>query len=142
MNDNSSAKTENWLQGLLKAKAKWNFTTCAFANDALEKLWDPDYVAPLRMVRASEWNVGMTVEFVKDIHNIDRKLQGRILEAIRTVMLEPMTCKGDTIKPLTADLKNLWRYRIGDYRLIYRPDVEEKNIVLVSFLSRGDSYSS
>jgi len=42
----------------------------------------------------------MTHEFTKDISNIDRKLQGRVLEAIRQMVHK----------------------RLGDYKLIYLPD--------------------
>ena len=31
-----------------------------------------------------------------------------------------MELKGDTNKPLSGSLTGLWRYRIGDYRLIFR----------------------
>ena len=64
----------------------------------------------------------MTHEFTKDISNIDRKLQGRVLEAIRQIVHKPTVPLGDTIKPMTYNSKGLWRYRLGDYKLIYLPD--------------------
>ena len=82
----------------------------------------------------------MSNEFVKGIRNIDRKLQGRILEALSVIGSEPVTLRGDTIKPLTAEFKGLWRYRIGDFRLVYRPQIESKHIILLAFASRGSVY--
>ena len=88
-----------------------------------------------------DWYVGMSNEFIKAIEGIDRKLQGRILEAISLISREPTTSKGDTVKPLTSDLKGLWRYRIGDFRLVYYPDIANKRVVLVTFASRGSAYA-
>jgi hypothetical protein len=48
---------------------------------------------------------------------IDRKLQGRILEALVEITKNPTEVRGDTVKPLTGDLKGFWRYRVGDYRI-------------------------
>jgi len=86
------------------------------------------------------WYIGMSNEFIRAIQGIDRKLQGRILEAISHISSEPTTPKGDTVKPLTSDLKGLWRYRIGDFRLVYYPDSDGRRVVLVRFSSRSGVY--
>ena len=88
----------------------------------------------------NEWLVALSKKFLKEISSIDRKLQGRILEAIAAIVKSPQTLAGDTIKPLSADLKGMWRYRIGDYRLIYRPDDSSKTVHFVDFASRGSVY--
>ena len=67
------------------------------------------------------WSIRLSPEFTKSISKIDKKLKGRVLEAITKVVESPTTISGNTIKPLTNDLKGFWRYRIGDYRLIYSP---------------------
>ena len=77
---------------------------------------------------------------MSSIKKMDKKLQGRILEAITKITLSPTTSSGDTIKPLTADLEGYWRYRIGDYRLIYKPVEKLREILLISFGSRGSAY--
>ena len=52
----------------------------------------------------------------------------------------PMSIVGDTIKPLTSNLSGYWRYRIGDYRLIYKPIEETYEILLITFAARGSVY--
>jgi mRNA-degrading endonuclease RelE of RelBE toxin-antitoxin system len=89
---------------------------------------------------APEWFLGMTHEFTKSINKIDRKLQGRVLQAISHIAHEPTVTLGDTVKRLAFDSKGLWRYRLGDFRLIYHADQKNKHITLVSFASRGDVY--
>lgn len=91
--------------------------------------------------REREWDLGLSSEFRKAVRSIDRKLQGRVLQALDYITSKPTVARGDTVKPLGGDLKGLWRYRIGDYRLVYRPDVENRRVVLVSFVSRGGAYA-
>lgn len=125
------------------------FGHLAMASDKLKELWQFD-ISGLLTVREKavrylpgepDWYLGMSDEFIKAIRGIDRKLQGRILEAISYISRRPTSPKGDTVKPLTADSKGLWRYRIGDYRLVYHPDNERKQVVLVAFASRGGVYA-
>ena len=88
-----------------------------------------------------EWYIGMTDEFSKNIRNIDRKIQGRILEAINDIIKDPTSLRGDTVKPLTGNLNGFWRYRIGDFRLVYQPNKQSRLILLHTFASRGDIYN-
>ena len=74
------------------------------------------------------------------INKIDRKLQSRIWDALVVLKDNPTTKLGNTVKPLVSNLKGLWRYRIGDYRLIYKPVEKFREILLISFSSRGSVY--
>ena len=44
------------------------------------------------------------------------------------------------IRPLKGPLKGLWRYRVGDLRIIYEVDKERRTIRVVLIKSRGDVY--
>jgi mRNA-degrading endonuclease RelE of RelBE toxin-antitoxin system len=90
----------------------------------------------------STWFFGLTDDFRKQIDNIDRKIQGRILLAISDIVLAPVEPHGDTRKPLTREerFRGCWRHRIGDYRLVYFPDVTEKRVLFLSFDERGGAY--
>jgi len=90
--------------------------------------------------RPPPWYVGMSADFAKQISSIDRKLQGRILEALTNLTSNPVEARGDTVKPLTGDFRGCWRYRIGDYRLIYSPDKSTGDITLLAFAARGAAY--
>jgi mRNA-degrading endonuclease RelE of RelBE toxin-antitoxin system len=90
--------------------------------------------------RPPPWYIGMTKSFSSAISKIDRKLQGRILEAITELAQDPMQLRGDTIKPLTGNFKNRWRYRIGDFRLVYEPDKGSGDVTLLAFAARGGAY--
>ncbi len=86
------------------------------------------------------WPVGISDEFIKTTQRLDKKLQGRIFEAIIEISKSPTTIKGNTVMPLRFNSEGLWRYRIGGYRLIYYPDKDNKRIVLVTFGGRGSVY--
>ena len=91
-------------------------------------------------LRDPDWFVGFSTEFVKSISGIDKNKRARLLEAIGRIAAAPTTPHGDTVKPLTGDLVGLWRYRVGDDRLVYRPYSGSKKIVLLSFGARGGVY--
>ncbi len=87
-----------------------------------------------------EWLVALTKEFMKSIAQIDRKLQGRILEALGDIAHDPVTVKGDTMKPLSHEFAGLWRYRLGDFRLIYQPLPTKRHVLLLALAPRGAAY--
>lgn len=139
------------------------FTNLSNFEDILTKYWDlnippeiyrslnlahrhldEDYNPELQILfsrAASDWYIGFSHEFVKSISKVDLKKRGRILEALKKIAAAPTEVSGDTIKPLSGDLAGLWRCRLGDDRLIYYPDTELKKVVLISFGSRGNSYT-
>jgi len=119
-----------------------NWTYPSSIADNLEKIWDPDYSPPCySMAGPPEVYLGMSSQFKKDIQAVDRKLQGRILQAISKILTKPTTTQGNTVKPLGSSMKGFWRFRLGDYRLIYFPELEKSRVTLVSFASRGEAYN-
>jgi mRNA interferase RelE/StbE len=122
------------------AEIRW-VTHYSAVEDELLRLWNPKhpiifFQGPLHPV----WSFGLAPVFRKSLQDLDRKLQGRVLEAIMKICESPMTVQGDTIKPLSGSLSGLWRCRIGDYRLVYRPDSDSKQVLLLEFASRGSVY--
>ena len=88
-----------------------------------------------------EWFLVITRAFSKSIKNVDRKIQNRIQSAIDEIASDPISPKGNTIRPLANDRKGLWRYRIGSYRLIYAPIERDRKVLLLKFSSRGQAYA-
>lgn len=88
-----------------------------------------------------DWLVGFSDEFNKSMKKYkDKKLMGRVLEAIQKIVENPMIEVGDTIKPLTENLEGKWRYRIGDYRLLYEPKISERKIIIITLATREEVY--
>jgi mRNA interferase RelE/StbE len=89
---------------------------------------------------AEDWKTLFTKTFKKEVGTLDKKFQGRVMEAVLEIAEEPTKLIGDTKKPLVGDLAGQWRYRIGDYRIVYRPEASGFLIIFLRCSSRGDIY--
>ncbi|MCP4871316.1 MAG: type II toxin-antitoxin system RelE/ParE family toxin [Proteobacteria bacterium] len=86
------------------------------------------------------WFVTLSKTFLKAVNRLDRKIGRRVKNVIPRIAESPMTPRGNTVKPLGNALRGLWRYRLGGYRLIYRPDRESRNVLMMDIGSRGGIY--
>ena len=104
------------------------------------KFRDRRCVGDRKIVEENLWLFAFSEQFSKSIKRVDKKLKGRILEAIGDICRNPTTAKGNTTRPLTGEHSGLWRYRVGDYRLIYEPDNQNHRVTLLTFSPRGGAY--
>ncbi len=88
------------------------------------------------------WSIAFTPTFRKSVAAVDKNLQGRVLAALSVLVDAPDKVHGDTMKPLIGEFKGLWRYRVGDYRLVYQPRQDRHTVVLIDFGPRGGVYES
>jgi CheY-like chemotaxis protein len=122
---------------------------------AMESLWNPQPAAfgsylreayseeALRLTASKEpfakrpppWYVGMTSGFRKAISKIDRKLQGRMIEALKSIAENPTKLRGDTVQPMTGTLQGCWCCRLGPAQFIYFADQSSGDITLLAFAS-------
>lgn len=63
------------------------------------------------------WQVRISETAQKDIRKLDRKVQSDIVRFLRE-RIENAADPRQTGKALKGDLGELWRYRLGDYRII------------------------
>ena len=57
---------------------------------------------------------------VRDLKKLDKSVAGRILDQLEMNLSE----NPDSGQPLTGQFKGLFKYRVGDYRIIYTRTVE------------------
>ena len=88
----------------------------------------------------AEYKIAETETFQKKIGSVKyRSLYGKIREYVYPILKENPYF-GPNIKKLKGKLKDLHRYRIGDFRLIYKV-VEDKVIVaIIDIENRKDAY--
>ena len=88
-----------------------------------------------------DWYLDFTHQFRKSITQVgDRKIRGRILESISEIVKDPFKIS-KTNKPLKGkDFSGKWSYRIGNYRLIHKPIIEDKVIAFLLVSPRGKVY--
>jgi len=87
------------------------------------------------------WQIEFDSEAENDLKKIDREMQRRILRYLR----ERIATGKDPRRfgaPLRRELSGLWKYRLGDYRIICR--IEDKKVVVyvISVGHRKDIYKS
>ena len=85
------------------------------------------------------WNVELTATAEKQLKKLDRKWQRIILDYLEddiAGLSEPRS-RG---KRLMGDKKNLWRYRVGDYRILCQILDAELVIVAVAIGHRKEVY--
>ena len=75
------------------------------------------------------WKIEMTGEAEKELARIDKPAAKRIVRYLRErVSVDPRSLG----KSLRGDLSGLWRYRIGDYRVICELYDEKVSVLVVS----------
>lgn len=70
--------------------------------------------------------------------NADKKLRGRINAAIDTILENPRYHVH--IKKLEGELKDLYRYRLGNLRILYEIHEDIKTIRVKAIEARGSAY--
>lgn len=84
-----------------------------------------------------------TVEYSSNARKFIKKLDKytkALLKSWINKNLEGCTNPFQHGKPLTADKKGLWRYRVGDYRLICDVQQDKVIIIIVEIGHRRDIY--
>ena len=115
----------------------------AVANEAYEipqeRQKEPPDRRTLERHRSMSYDVQTTQRFDREFKKLDRYTQLMIRSWINKNLVE---CADPRIhgKPLVANRKGQWRYRIGDYRLICLIDDHELIILALSVGHRREAY--
>ena len=87
----------------------------------------------------SRWKVEITRGAEKQIKKLDRTAQTVILRFLRE-RLQPAENPRQWGKPLHGEMGGLWRYRVGDYRLICDIQDEKITVLVLRVGHRKDVY--
>jgi mRNA interferase RelE/StbE len=74
----------------------------------------------------------------EDLEGIDKSTVKKILTRIETYLAQDPKRLG---KPLKGDFQGYWRYRWGDYRVIYKISDREILIAVMRISDRKDVYN-
>ena len=126
----SGCPTETWpahmaaevLSGGNPDAGSWQFTPTARQHGP----------AGRRRHDAGPWEFTTTSRFRRDA----KAALEEILKAVVEICNAPMSPHGNTVKPLSWH-DGLWRYRLGEYRLVYEPDPTRRVVRLLRFGPRG-----
>lgn len=87
----------------------------------------------------TKWLIEVQDKAVKSLAKIDRKQATKIWHFLE-VELPAMTSPRASGKALQGEFKGLWRYRVGDYRLICQIKDEKIIILVLDVDHRKDIY--
>ena len=85
------------------------------------------------------WRIEITRTAEKQITKLDRAAQKSIQTFLRE-RLKPSDNPRQWGKPLHGEKRALWRYRVGDYRLICDIQDERITILVLELVHRKDVY--
>jgi mRNA interferase RelE/StbE len=85
------------------------------------------------------WTANFDPRALKELEKLDRMAQRRIVNFLQERVLR-RTDPRDLGKAMTGDQAGLWRYRIGDYRLVCRNDDEAELMLVLRVAHRKEAY--
>jgi mRNA interferase RelE/StbE len=83
------------------------------------------------------WKIKFAKKAAKSFNQLDKPVVKRILKFLKTRVENDPRCVGD---PLKGHLSELWRYRVGDYRLICSIEDEQLLVLVVHVGHRREIY--
>ena len=83
------------------------------------------------------WKISYETQVVRFLKKSDKLLQIQILKYLQKISANPKSFG----KALSANLKGLWRYRVGDYRIICHLKEKEVTILVIDIDHRNKVYN-
>ena len=96
-----------------------------------------------KVISSEIYKIFETDEFLKRLHKFsphDRKFIGNKLKNIVYDQLRLEPHFGNNIKKLRSYVPEMWRFRIGKFRLFYSIDEDDKIVFVITVEFRKDSY--
>lgn len=90
------------------------------------------------MAKKEIWEIVLTKPAEKVYGKSSKEMHRRLYRCFETLEKNPHY--GSNIKQLSGELKGLLRYRVGDWRVIYRIIQESCVVEIIAILPRGDAY--
>ena len=79
------------------------------------------------------WNEGV----LKDLKGLDHKIARALIDSVKSRLAVNPLKLGE---PLKGIFKGLYRYRYGDYRVVYALDRADKKIIVLHIRHRSEAY--
>ena len=92
------------------------------------------------MAQKHAWEIVLTRPAKKVYDRASSDIRQRLDSCFADLEKNPIY--GNNMRPLTGQLRGLIRYRVGDWRVIFRLLKERKITEIVAILPRSDAYRS
>jgi mRNA interferase RelE/StbE len=86
------------------------------------------------------WSVELSKRALRHLGKMGEKNRGKILQSLEELggMSNPLLHKN--VRPLIGKLRGFYRLRIGDFRIIFELDRQQKRIGIHVIVSRKNAY--
>lgn len=89
----------------------------------------------------TSWQVAVSKKFERSIKKVNGEERRKLEAAIAEILISPLEVKGNTKAPLSKNRSGTWRYRFGDWRVIYSTDPSTEYIILLDYQHRSNAYN-
>ena len=90
------------------------------------------------MAKKETWEIELTRPAEKVYDKSPKDMRRRLDDCFEGLEENPR--HGSNIKALTGALKGLYRYRVGDWRVIYKLKAGQRVVEIIAILPRGGAY--
>jgi mRNA interferase RelE/StbE len=86
------------------------------------------------------WSVEFSRSSLKSIKKSERSIRQRILDRLEEHGTLENPLRHKDVRPLEGKLDGFYRFRIGEYRLIFELDPIQRRLGVLAIFSRGAGY--
>ena len=73
----------------------------------------------------------------KEIADLPRQIRERVIQAIGDLATDPRPRR---VRKLAGEMHGAWRIRVGDYRVLYDIEDDQRVIVVLAVVHRREAY--
>jgi len=86
------------------------------------------------------WKIEIKPTAEKSYHKLAKRTRKRIKETLLKLEESNNPLLQKNVRALTGQLKGDYRLRVGDWRILFTPDKQQKIIYVYAILPRGQAY--
>jgi mRNA interferase RelE/StbE len=86
------------------------------------------------------WKIEIKPTAEKSYLKLDKKTRTRIKKSLLKLEKSENPSMHHNVRPLIGKLRGDYRLRVGDWRVLFTPDKDQKIIHVYAILPRGDAY--
>ena len=86
------------------------------------------------------WSVELSKSSLKALERLGKIASSRILDGLQELEDTKNPLRHKDVRPLEGKLKGFYRLRVGEYRIIFELDSENRRIGLLAIVPRGKGY--
>ena len=86
------------------------------------------------------WKIEIKPTAEKSYLKLDKKTRSRIKKSLLELEKSENPLMHQNVRPLIGKLRGDYRLRVGDWRVLFTPEKDQKIIYVYAILPRGDAY--